>query len=463
MCRKPSEISAVYFHPIAESLPQGAGLIFGERNAVDHDGKVRSVHRGQARRMRQRESDFNGAGKSGGFGGAPRTSEPVIPHLDAKTGSVEIHAGVAPRLTNVLRENSKHVRSLEFAPFVGGPRSTAGRCSCVGTASAYRESMRSLATFLLPLAAVGAACLALVSHPKAAGAEGSEADKAERAERCATRLSIAMLGDGATPDVLGSADPQAAFDGMLKDTKFIERFSRFINSQFNMAPGATAAEDASYYLTKHVLEKDKPWTDMFLGPYDVVSSDEEDDGAGAVVRDDPEGLGYFRSRAWMVRYAGNEPSGMRIVAAYRMMWNTIGLTLTATTNAPEADLSATGRQAGQCAGCHFQNWYALDKVAAVLGTKTGTGARTRFAPPTGGPQEILGGVKVSNDKELVEALVANEAFSVNACRLAYKFLYGRAEYSCEGPVFDRCVDAFKKDKRIQSALASVAKDPSFCE
>jgi hypothetical protein len=330
-------------------------------------------------------------------------------------------------------------------------------------ASAKRVGMRRLATYLLPLAAVGAACLALVSHPRAAVAEGAEGDKAERAERCATRLSIAMLGDGASPEVLGSADPQAAFDGMLKDAKFIERFARFINSQFNMAPGATAAEDASYYLAKHVLEKDKPWTDMFLGPYDVVASDQDDRDSEAVVREDPDGLGYFRSRAWMVRYAGNEPSGMRIVAAYRIMWNTIGLTLTATTNAPDADLSATGRQTGQCAACHFQNWYALDKVASVLGTKTGMGARTRFTPPSGGPQDILGGVKVSNDKELVEALVANEAFSVNACRLAYKFLYGRSEYSCDGPVFDRCVDAFKKDKRIQSALSSVAQDPSFCE
>ena len=322
--------------------------------------------------------------------------------------------------------------------------------------------MRSLATYLLPLAALGAACLALVSSPKAAVAEGAEGDKAERAERCATRLSVAVLGDGATPELLASTDPQASVDGMLKDAKFIERFSRFINSQFNMAPGATPAEDASYFLAKHVLQNDKPWTDMFLGPYAVVPSD-DDDNAGAVVRDDPDGLGYFRSRTWMVRYAGNEAQGMRIVAAYRMMWNTIGLTLSATTNAPVADQSAAGRQAGQCAGCHFQNWYALDKVAAVLGTKTGMGQRMRFNPPTGGPQEILGGVKVSNDKELVEALVANEAFSVNACRLAYKFLYGRAEYSCEGPAFDRCVDAFKKDKRIQTALSSVAKDPSFCE
>ena len=165
----------------------------------------------------------------------------------------------------------------------------------------------------------------------------------------------------------------------------------------------------------------------------------------------------------MVRYAGNEPAGMRIVAAYRMMWNTLGLTLAATTNAPDADVSATGREAAQCRGCHKDAWYALDKVADVLGTRKGPMNNVQFDPPTGGAKTILGGVTVSNDKELVAALVGNEGFDVNVCRLAYKYLYGRAEYSCEGPAFDRCVAAFKKDKMITTAVTTVAKDSSFCE
>ena len=146
-----------------------------------------------------------------------------------------------------------------------------------------------------------------------------------------------------------------------------------------------------------------------------------------------------------------------------MMQNTIGLTLAATTNAPDADVSATGRKAAQCAGCHYNPWFALDKVASVLGTRTGTGATVQFQPSVLGPQSILGGVTISNDKELVEALVGNEAFDVNACRIAFKYLYGRNEYTCEAQVFDACVTAFKKDKRITSALAVVAKDPTFCE
>ena len=107
--------------------------------------------------------------------------------------------------------------------------------------------------------------------------------------------------------------------------------------------------------------------------------------------------------------------------------------------------------------------FIFAKLRSVLGTRTGMGDTTRFTPPSGSPQVILGGVSVSNDRELVEALVANEAFDVHACRLAYRYLHGRDEVSCEGPVFDQCVDAFKKEKRITTALAVVAKDPGFCE
>jgi len=323
--------------------------------------------------------------------------------------------------------------------------------------------MRSTSNLFLTVAFVAAAGAALFSSPRAAVADGNDADKAARAERCATRLSIAMVGEAATAAQLASSDPQSATDTLLTDARFIERFSRFINSQFNLTPGATPAEDASYYLAKYVLTNGKPWTDMFVGKYDVAPSNPQQAMSEATVTDDPDGLGYFRSRVWMVRYAGNEPAGMRIVAAYRMMWNTIGLTLAATTNAPDADVSATGRQAAQCRGCHMDSWYALDKVAAVLGTRRGTGNNTQFDPVTGGAKSILGGVMVADDKQLVETLIANEAFDVNVCRLAYKYLYGRAEYSCEGPAFDRCVDAFKKDKKIQTALATVAKDASFCE
>jgi hypothetical protein len=315
----------------------------------------------------------------------------------------------------------------------------------------------------LPVAPLAIGVLfAMTSTPRRADADPA-ADAAEKAERCATRLYAAMIGDGADAATLASATPQASFDTLVTSPQFVERFSRFINSQFNRTPGATPAEDAPYYLTKYVLQNKKPWSDMFVGGYDVAPSNAAQPNSEAVVKVDPNGLGYFRSRAWAVRYAGNESAGIRIVTAYRMMQNTIGIKLAATTNSPDVDITATGRKSAQCAGCHYTPWFALDSVASVLGTRTGTGATTAFQASTKGAQVILGGVTISNDKELAQALVGDESFDVNACRLAFGYLYGRAEYTCEGKVFDACVTAFKKDKLITSALAVVAKDPTFCE
>ncbi|HVH42890.1 MAG TPA: hypothetical protein VM925_11125 [Labilithrix sp.] len=322
---------------------------------------------------------------------------------------------------------------------------------------------RSFRTLVPAVPIAAAVVFAMTSTPRRAVAEPSTADLAERSEKCATRLFTAMVGEGATAEAIASGNPQASFDTLVKDPRFQERFARFINSQFNATPGATPSEDASYYLTKYVLTNGKPWSEMFVGRYDVAPQDPQQARSEATVSENAEGLGYFKSRAWMVRYAGNESAGIRIAAAYRMMQNTIGLTLSATTNSPDVDISAAGRKAPQCAGCHYNPWFALDNVAAVLGKKTGMGNATEFDPPAGGPQQILGGIAIANDRELVEALVANDAFNVNACRLAFRYLYGRNEYSCEGPVFDTCVDAFKKDKTMTSALAVIAKDPTFCE
>lgn len=304
---------------------------------------------------------------------------------------------------------------------------------------------------LLPVALAGAFAL----NAKHATAADATEDMAEKSEKCATRLGIAMIGERAAAG--------ATFDTLVKDAKFQERFARFANSQMNNSPGMKPAEDASYYFAKYVLENDKPWSEMFVGKYDLKPVNAQQPNGEVQVVDDADGLGYFHTRAWMVRYAGNESAGIRIVTAYRMMQNTLGLQLTATTNAPDVDLSADGRKAAQCAGCHYNPWFALDNTASVLGTRTGTGDDVEFQGPTGGAKSILGGVMISNDRELAATLVANEAFDVNACRLAFKYLYGRAETSCEGPVFDVCVAGFKKDKKITSALRAVATDANFCE
>src|SRR6185369_4214481 len=156
-----------------------------------------------------------------------------------------------------------------------------------------------------PLVA-GALALGIgLAKPERARADAAS-EAQEKAERCATRLSVAFLGKSPSAELLANKDPQSAVDGMLSDAAFIERFGRFINSEFNNDPGEKVEEDASYTMTKYILTNDKPWKEMFVGQYNVTDT----------VTADANGLGYFRSDAWMRRYAGNEEAGYRISSAY---------------------------------------------------------------------------------------------------------------------------------------------------
>jgi hypothetical protein len=291
---------------------------------------------------------------------------------------------------------------------------------------------------------------------------------APQAERCATRLSIALVGKAAPSALLTNTNPQSQVDAMLQSADFQERFARFVNASFNDDPGAMASEDSAYWLSKYILQNNRPWEELFLGQYKVdVAAGQAATSNQVVVTADPNGMGYFRSRPWLLRYAGNEEDGIKIATAYRMMNNAIGLRLVASTNAPGADISATGREAAGCRACHYDGWFALDKVSNVLSRKittTQNGMQViSFGPPPATPQDVLGGIIVKDDKELMTALVKSEAFQFRACRMAFEYLYGRAEQTCEGPVFDKCMDAFKAQGTIQSALAAVAKDASFCQ
>lgn len=298
---------------------------------------------------------------------------------------------------------------------------------------------------------IGAA--ALLAAGRRAGANDGPGDTRAFNERCANRLSIALVGKTATPEQLSAADPKQAIDGLLESADFEERFARFINTEFNDAPAGEPIADAPYYLAKRVLSTGRPWSDMFLGKYRLASI-----ASNVAVFEDAAGLGYFRSAEWYERYEGNEPNKIKIATAYRILNNVVGLHLTATTGNPNTDQTATGRKAQGCAQCHYDEWYALDKVASVLPLKG-----ERYDAYNGGPQEMLGGKQIKNDAELVAALVESENFSVNVCRLAFKYLYGREDNRCEGPLLDRCVDTFKAEKTMQSALALIARDPSFCE
>lgn len=279
-----------------------------------------------------------------------------------------------------------------------------------------------------------------------------------RGERCAVRLSIALFGLSPSVGLLADPDPQSHVDEMVASPVFEERFARFLNAKFDTGPGRAPEDDAVYYVAKSVLSHGQKYEDVFLGPTRV-----EIDGNGApVVLGDPDGLGYFRSPAWLRRYAGNEQEGYKIVTAYRMLNNTVGLELVAMTNVPGADLSAKGRMMQPCKGCHNTGWYALDHAAKILTRRKGTGATMTFEPPSDGPQDIVD-TTVSDDRSFVEALVHSQAFRFNACRLAFEYVLGRPENACEASVFDACMAAFESTGMIQSAVAAVAKDPGFCQ
>lgn len=293
----------------------------------------------------------------------------------------------------------------------------------------------------------------------AASSLGQTLDELQKRERCAVRMSVAITGKAPSAAFVQSVDPQAQADQLLDTVDFVEKFARFTNATFNRTPGMTAEEDAPYYLAWEILSKKKPWKDLFVGQYRV----EKNAAEAVVVVPDQNGLGYFRSPAWKKRYAGNEPNGVLLSLAYRMMNNVVGLKLIASTNAPDADLTATGRAAAGCRACHYDSLFALDLAASVLGKRVGTGPSLTFAPPSGVPVTMLGGLTVRDDKELVTALVESEAFRFQTCRLTFQFLYGRKENRCEGPAFDRCMSEFKAQGTLQSALAAVVKDPTFCQ
>lgn len=289
------------------------------------------------------------------------------------------------------------------------------------------------------------------------------AEETERVE-CATRVSLALTGRAPSAELLAAADPQAEVGALLASDAFVEQFARFVNSQMNPEPGEGPAADATYWLAKHVLVNNRPWRELFDGKYRVEAVPASGTmPATARVVDDPDGLGYFRSRPWMVRYAGNEEQGYRLSAAFRIQQNVIGLEVTAVTNVPGADLSASGRMAGPCRSCHYDSFFALDNVAKVLSRVSGPVNNPTFTPSTEGPQPLLDGRMIANDAELVKALVESTDHKFHTCRLAFQYLYGRAEGQCEAALFDACVDEYTNTDDIRAALRTIAKDQSFCE
>ena len=314
-----------------------------------------------------------------------------------------------------------------------------------------------LAALVAPAASVVAGLAFLVAGAGGAHADDAAEQKAEATARCGIRLSAALLGKGADAALLASPDPQSQVDAMLATPEFADRFARFTNSQFNGGPSPSATDDPVYALARYVVSQAKPWSDLFVGPYAVTAN-----ATAMDVTADANGLGYFRSPSWMRRYAGNEPAGYMLSASFRILSNTTGITLTPSVGNPGDDRTATGRAQQPCRSCHFDAWYALDTFARLLPMRKGQGATMTFTPPTAGAQALLGKT-IADDRQLVETLVASDAWRFNQCRLVFEFLYGRPENQCEAPTFDKCADALANQGTIQSAVAAVAKAPGFCE
>jgi hypothetical protein len=312
----------------------------------------------------------------------------------------------------------------------------------------------SLARALIAVTLLGAASSALAQAPDAA---------ALKRERCLRRMSniIAGTDPGWGLDAPG-ADVPAYVDVLVTSTPFRRRFAGWINFKFNRTPAQRSDQNTAYFYALHVLTNGLPWKEMFVGQWDIRAMD---NGSYPQVIADPNGLGYFRTTAWSRRYAGNEPEGYRLTAAYRMLQNVLGLELLASANNAVGDFTTSGRERPECRGCHFDSPFALDKVARLLTRRVTHAAdnTVTFAAPTDGPQVLFDGRTIRDDGELVRAMVESDHFRFRVCRLAFEYLYGRAENACEAPVFDRCMAAFAADGKMETAIATIAKDPGFCE
>lgn len=289
-------------------------------------------------------------------------------------------------------------------------------------------------------------------------------------ERCASRLAGNLVGqsprDVLDGGLLAVSSPQSLVPAVLETPQFVERFSAYVNASFNLEPAQFLQEEATFYLAQKVLIEKKPWSEMFLGRYAFLPAAGSSTQAQrlASLRQPPliaefaadagVGLGYFGSPQWRTRYAGNEAAGYRLVHAYRLLNNVIGLQLAAAVNTD--GITAEGRQTAACATCHYRPDYGLDLVARVLPL------RGRVTPADA-PQTLLGGQTVTTERALVEGLVASGDFSFNACRLAIRYATGRPEYACEGPLFDACMQAFQRTGTIQAALTAITQHPTFCQ
>ena len=203
------------------------------------------------------------------------------------------------------------------------------------------------------------------------------------------------------------------------------------------------------------------WRELFLGHYNVYPK------KGTVVEAE-NGLGYFSLFPWKQTYAGNEENGVQINAAYRILHNMTYLRSEAVDSEEVGldDLDAEGRRQKPCSSCHYEQWFALDKTASVLGKVRRQGDKLTFEGPSGEFVKLFNDeVSVRDKYGLVNAIADSEHFRYNACRLAFKFVFRQdhARGDAEIEAFDACMKVFQKDSTIQTAIGALLKSKAFCK
>lgn len=310
--------------------------------------------------------------------------------------------------------------------------------------------------------------LLVVGVSMCATALGADPTPAEQAEaRCTRRLVQTLTGLELNQVSIGTPvmhPIQQHLAPYLAHPQFRRRLAAFINTKLSPGPSVTnfGGEDSLYAMATYVLDRDLPWREVFIGRYAISNPD----SAAAQVTPDPKGLGIFRAPGWVTRYAGNAPDSYRLIGAYRMLQNLTGLVLVPSANNNQGDTTSKGRERADCRGCHFDSPWGLDKVARVIGKKVSflrpDNQKEWHAGPPEEPQLIFGTL-VHDDEELVRLIVGSNDFKFWTCRLAFEFVTGRQENTCEGEVFDRCMDAFEKDGSLISAVGAIAGSPEVCQ
>lgn len=272
---------------------------------------------------------------------------------------------------------------------------------------------------------------------------------------CAVKAAAVLTGD---PLANLEHEEMAAFvDEQLESEKFHYLFAAFVNTRFNRGFGMRPEEDAVYFVVRHVLANQLPWSDLYLGAYGWAGPY----GYPEVI-EDPNGVGYFTAPPWVQRYSGNDLDGKMLFAAYRVVQNTTGIVLVPSPFNANADSNLLGREREDCRYCHFDSPLALDKIARFFPTRSGFGEQMTLTPAENPTQELLNGRTVSNLRELLGALLQTDDYKFWTCRMVFEYTYGRPESACEATVFDQCVAALEETDDITRAIAAVVADPSYC-